>query len=144
MGMCASPEGWIRDTAEGEETQAQNIAANAAVSHHASILPHMAILSVLYPKSEQSTFDHSYYVEKHIPFVKSLLTEHGLQRIDLLRGVAATDGGAPAFELIGNIYFATKEQIGPALQAHGAEIIADIPNFTNIVAVVQISSEVAN
>ena len=105
--------------------------------------PHMAILTVLYPKSDHSRFDHSYYLKNHIPFVKHLLAGYGLQRIDLFRGIAATTGGRPSFEMIGNLNFAQADQIGPALQAHATEILADVAKFTDIQPSMQVSDSVS-
>lgn len=103
----------------------------------------MAILTVLYPKTDLSRFDHHYYVETHIPMVKSLLADYGLRRIELFRGIGALGGGAPGFEMIGNLHFAAADQIGSALQAHAAQIMDDIGKFTDIEPTMQLSNDVS-
>lgn len=96
----------------------------------------MITVSVLYPKSASSHFDHDYYTQKHVPLVRSVWNDAGLERIELLRGVAALDGSPPAYELIGMMTFISIEHLQDAL-GKGAEVLADIPNFTNVEPVIQ-------
>ena len=102
----------------------------------------MITVTVLYPKTDSSSFDYSYYVQKHIPLVHSTWGALGLERVDLLRGTAALDGGPPAFELIGSLVFSSMDKLQSAL-AHAGPILADIPNFTNVEPQVQINETVA-
>jgi uncharacterized protein (TIGR02118 family) len=102
----------------------------------------MIIISVLYPKTGDSRFDHDYYMQKHMPLVKATWGSMGLVGAELMRGTAALDGGVPAYELIGNLTFGSLEQMQSAL-AVAAEILADIPNFTNVQPVVQICEPVS-
>jgi len=101
----------------------------------------MVTISVLYPKTESSHFDHQYYTGKHIPLVRSLWTGMGLERVELLRGTGTLEGVPPAYELIGTLTFASIEQIQAAL-AKGAEVLADIPNFTDVQPVIQLNQPV--
>jgi uncharacterized protein (TIGR02118 family) len=97
----------------------------------------MTIVSVLYPKTEDSHFDHEYYMQKHIPLATVRFTEIGLEKTELIRGVASADGAKPAYELIGLLYFSSEEAVRAALETHGAEILGDIPNFTNVQPLIQ-------
>jgi uncharacterized protein (TIGR02118 family) len=99
----------------------------------------MIVLSVLYPKTGESHFDHEYYLRKHIPLVKSRWTSMGLEQIDLLRGNTALDGGTAAYELIGHLTFTSDDHLQKALAAHGSEILGDIPNFTNVHPLAQVN-----
>jgi uncharacterized protein (TIGR02118 family) len=55
-------------------------------------------------------------------------------------GVAgATPGSAPAFLAIGHLLFDSVEAYQSSLRRHTTEIVADIPNYTNIPPVIQIS-----
>ena len=101
----------------------------------------MVTLTVLYPKSESSHFDHEYYRNTHIPLVRERFTAMGLTGVRLLRGTATPDGAAPPFELIGMLTFSSAAELTAALEAHGGEVMADIPNFTNIQAVIQTSED---
>jgi uncharacterized protein (TIGR02118 family) len=96
-------------------------------------------MSVLYPKSSESHFDHDYYVQKHIPLVQARWAEMGLESSEVMRGVAGPDGAAPTFELICLLSFDSTEQVRAALAKFGAEIVGDVPNFTNIEPVIQLN-----
>ncbi len=100
----------------------------------------MIRVSVLYPAKEGGTFDHDYYAQKHMPMVKAKLGSLGLLRAEIDRGVA---GGAPKtpapFACIGHLYFNSVADFQKAMGAHGAEIMADVPNYTTLQLQVQIS-----
>ena len=102
----------------------------------------MVILTVLYPKSASSRFDHDYYLNQHIPLVHDRCTRMGLHSVRLFRGTGTLEGSAPPFEMIGLLAFPSMAELSAALEAHGGEIVGDIPNFTNIQPVIQISEEV--
>ena len=100
----------------------------------------MIALTVLYPKTAESRFDMDYYLTKHVPLTRERVTPAGAIGIDLEEGLA---GGAPdsppAYAMIGHIKFNTIEELQAALAAHGPELIADIPNFTDVQPLLQIS-----
>ena len=103
----------------------------------------MVVVSVLYPKAHESHFDHNYYLQKHIPLVRSRWQAMGLMEDMLVRGVSTLDGGQPGFELIGFLTFQSAEQVQAALAAFGQEIIGDIPNFTDVTPVIQMNNPVS-
>ncbi len=100
----------------------------------------MIILSVIYPKSDHSHFDHAYYMEKHIPLVQSLWGGMGLVKAELMRGESGMGGAPFAFELIGLLTFLSAEHLQSALAASGDAVMADLPKFTNIEAILQINT----
>jgi uncharacterized protein (TIGR02118 family) len=99
----------------------------------------MVVISVLYPKTGESHFDYDYYLQKHMPLVRSRLQPMGLTTDVLIRGTSTLDGGQPGFELIGFLTFHSAEQVQAALAAFGKEIIEDIPNFTNLSPLIQMN-----
>ena len=99
----------------------------------------MIVVTVLYPKTGQSHFDHDYYLQRHVPLVRERWESFGLKEVRLLRGRATLDGASPNFELIGELTFPSVEHIQNALGAHGAEIVADIAKFTNIQPLLQVN-----
>lgn len=102
----------------------------------------MIKLSVLYPRSSESTFDMDYFMKVHVPLVKERLTPLGLQHIDVEEGLAGpTPDVPPAYALIGSLNFETLDQLQQALNEHSAELIADIPNFTNVQPIMQVSQD---
>lgn len=99
----------------------------------------MIKVSVVYPNGEDKTFDMEYYTTKHIPMVKKLLGE-ALKSATVEQGIA---GGAPKstapYAAMGNMYFDTIEDFQKAFGPNAEKIMKDLPNFTNIEAVIQIS-----
>ena len=101
----------------------------------------MISLTVLYPKTADSHFDMDYYLNTHTLLVKERLTSGGLMGVDLRQGLAG--GGGPdspaTYAMICNLNFGTAEELQTAMNTHGAELMADIPNFTNVQPTMQIS-----
>lgn len=100
----------------------------------------MIRVSVLYPAKEGATFDHDYYARRHMPMVKARLEGLGLLRLEIDKGVSGGAPKAPApFVCIGHLYFNSVADFQKGMAAHGAEIMADVPNYTNVQPQVQIS-----
>ena len=103
----------------------------------------MISLTALYPKTADSRFDMDYYVNTHTPLVRERLTPVGLVSIDLEAGLAGgTPDSPPAYAMIGRLNFANLDELQNALAAHGPELMGDIPNFTNVQPLMQISQSV--
>jgi len=93
--------------------------------------------SVMYPNSDTATFDIDYYCQTHMALVRELLREK-------VRGISVDSGvgqpGSPApFIAIGHVLFDSLEDFQSSMAAHGARLMADIPNYTNIRPTVQVS-----
>jgi uncharacterized protein (TIGR02118 family) len=94
---------------------------------------------ILYPNEPGKKFDMKYYIEKHIPLVKSLLGTYGLVRTEVDKGIAGF-GGAPApFVCVGILYFESLEGLAKGFEARAADLMADIPNYTDTSPQIQIS-----
>ena len=99
----------------------------------------MIKVSVFYPNKEGSKFDMSYYCNSHIPMVrqksgaacKSVAVEQGLS--------GATPDAKPSFVAMGHLYFDSQAEFQTAFGPHAAAIMADIPNYTDIQPILQIS-----
>jgi uncharacterized protein (TIGR02118 family) len=87
----------------------------------------------------QTKFDTDYYLQKHMPLVRERWTPHGLKNAQVLRGAAKPDGSAADYQMMALLTFGSLDDFKAAGKAHGKEIFADIPNFTNAQAVVQIN-----
>ncbi len=95
----------------------------------------MIRLSVLYPKTEGATFDHDYYRNTHVPLA---CQAWGLDGAQIDKGV---DG---PYEAAVHFTFDSLEAIGEAMGKPGtAEVMADVPNYTTIVPVMQTSEIVS-
>lgn len=92
----------------------------------------MIRLSVLYPQSDDATFDHDYYRTKHVP----LAVEKWKPKVaEIDRGINGPYVAAVHFT------FESDEAMQAALAAPDtAAIQADVANYTNISPVMQISS----
>ena len=91
----------------------------------------MIRLSVFYPSSEGSTFDHDYYREKHVPLA---MRAWGLPSAQIDKGVDGPYVAAVHFE------FDSVEALGAAMASEATgEVLADVANYTNIAPVLQTS-----
>jgi uncharacterized protein (TIGR02118 family) len=90
----------------------------------------MIRVSVLYPSSEGSTFDHDYYRETHVPLATS--TWDTTAEID--KGINGPNVAAVHF------FFDSLEKFQAAMALPGtAAVMADVANYTNIAPVMQVS-----
>ena len=95
--------------------------------------------TIMYPPTPSARFDMNYYIEKHMPMVKSKIGSSCIGfTVD-----AGLAGGAPGshapYMAIGSLTFESLEVFGSVMAEHGAEIMADIPNYTDSQPVIQIS-----
>ena len=99
----------------------------------------MIKVTVVYPNSSGSHFDIRYYCDTHIPLVGRLLGP-ALKGVAVEHGIAGAAPGSPApFLAIGQLQFASVEAFQSAFGPHSQEIMSDVPNYTNIQPVIQIS-----
>jgi uncharacterized protein (TIGR02118 family) len=94
---------------------------------------------VLYPNKAGSKFDLDYYVRRHLPLVRDRLQPMGMRSLTYTVELAM-DPKAPlqAYRLSAELRFDDMDSAARALQAHGAETQADIPNFTDVAPVILI------
>lgn len=103
----------------------------------------MVKISVLYPNKEGTKFDIGYYKDKHMPMVRKYLEPLGLRGTAVDKGLGGGAPGAPApFHAIGHLLFDSVESFQSAFGQHAKEIMADIPNYTNAEAIVQVNEVV--
>jgi uncharacterized protein (TIGR02118 family) len=103
----------------------------------------MISLTVLYPKTAESHFDMDYYLHTHTPLVRERLTPVGLTGVNLQAGMAgAAPDSPPVYAMICQLQFTTVDEMETALATHGPELIGDIPNFTNVEPLMQVSQAV--
>ena len=102
----------------------------------------MIKVSVMYPNTPGARFDHEYYRDKHMPLVKARMGEN-CRSYTVDRGLA---GGTPdaAATYIGmcHIFCESTDAFQAGFGPHAAEIMADIPNYTDQMPVIQISEVV--
>ena len=102
----------------------------------------MIKVSVMYPYKAGARFDHDYYKNSHMPLVASRMGEHCLSwTVD--KGLA---GGAPGqdatYVAMCHIYCESPEAFQAGFGPHAKEILSDIPNYTDLQPVIQMSEVV--
>ncbi len=91
----------------------------------------MFCMTVSYPRSDKATFDMDYYLNSHLPLVKERFGPLGLVQIVLRTDVARKPGGESQYFASVDLVFDSIESFKKATATHGAEINADIPNYTD-------------
>jgi uncharacterized protein (TIGR02118 family) len=99
----------------------------------------MIKVSVFYPAGADKKFDIDYYCNSHIPMVKKKLGA-ACKSTAVEQGVAGGAPGAPAtYAAMGHLYFDSVGDFQSAFAPHAEAIMGDVPNYTNITPVIQIS-----
>ena len=99
----------------------------------------MILVTVMYHAGPETKFDLDYYLSKHMPLVKERWSPHGLSQAQVIKGVSKADGSAPLYQIVALLTFNSLDDFKAAGKAHGREIFADIPNFTDTETTVQIN-----
>lgn len=105
----------------------------------AEIKAGMVKITLLYANGADKSFDMDYYQNTHMPLVARLLGD-SLKQYKIDQGIAGrTPEDSIPYLAIGYLYFDTLEAYQTAFGPKAAEIVGDIPNFTNIQPTVQVS-----
>jgi len=100
-------------------------------------------VSVMYPNQDGARFDLDYYCTKHMELVRKHMQPFGLVRTEVLRGVSGTSSQPAPYICIGNLYFETVDGYEKGIAASAGALRADIPNFTDVTPVRQVSEILA-
>jgi uncharacterized protein (TIGR02118 family) len=102
----------------------------------------MIKVSVMYPNLSGARFDHDYYRDTHMPLLKKRMGE-ACKSYTIDKGIA---GGGPgtAATYVGmcHVFCDSVESFQQAFGPHADEILGDIPNYTDLQPVIQISEVV--
>jgi len=85
----------------------------------------MIVMTILYPRTDDSTFDMDYYVGSHMPMFAEVLG-------DACGGWGAIDVPAGKYAAMGWIMATSQDELNATLAEHGAKIMGDVPNYTNV------------
>lgn len=90
-------------------------------------------VNVLYPNSDDATFDLSYYLKTHMPLVKEKWSSFGLKSYTVLQAQPGPDGAKPQYSVQATLVWEKGEHVAAALGdgASTGAIMGDIPNFSN-------------
>jgi uncharacterized protein (TIGR02118 family) len=95
--------------------------------------------SVMYPNHGEARFDIDYYRKNHFELVRKLLTPFGLVKMEVDRGISGGAGQAPPYICVGQLYFDSRDGYDRGVAEVGLTLKGDIPNFTNVTPIRQIS-----
>lgn len=102
----------------------------------------MIRISILYPTSGGSRFDHDYYRLRHLPLIKERLGD-ACRHYAIDSGLAGDlAGGAPIYVASCHIFCDSLEAFRSAIEPHAAELTEDVANYTDIAPLMQISEVV--
>ena len=101
----------------------------------------MIKISILYPNTKDSRFDMSYYIDTHMPLSISLLSTHpGFKSVSVEHGLGgAIPGTDAAYIAMCHYLFNSAEDFMAAFTPHAAVLQSDMPNYTDIEPIIQIS-----
>ncbi|MFT5657171.1 MAG: hypothetical protein ACI9KN_000443 [Gammaproteobacteria bacterium] len=102
----------------------------------------MIKVSVMYPNTAGARFDHEYYLNKHMPLVKARMGDSCLYyTVD--KGLAGVAPDTPATYIgMCHIFCDSIDAFQGSFGPHAEEIMGDIPNYTDLSPVIQISEVV--
>ena len=104
----------------------------------------MIKISILYPNTGK--FDMDYYLNTHMPRSIELLSKgKGYRGVSVEHGLSgASPGSAPAYVAMCHYLFDTADDFMAAFLPHAAELQSDMPNYTGIETVIQVSEVAIN
>jgi len=112
---------------------------NNESTDQATIEKGMIKVAIYYPNADGNTFDMDYYANKHMAMAADLFGDD-LKAMVIDKGLA---GGAPntaaTYVAVGYFYFADMATFQSSMGTHSETLQADVPNYTNIKPVLQIS-----
>lgn len=99
----------------------------------------MIKVSVLYPHAPGARFDFDYYVRIHMPMSFKLLGA-AIRNGSVERGVEGTEpGSTPAFVALCHFVCDSRQSFEAAFLRNAAILQGDMPNYTDIIPIIQIS-----
>ena len=102
----------------------------------------MIKVSVMYPNKPGSRVDHNYYRDKHMPLVKARMGAH-CKYYSVDKGLGGGEPGTPpTYVGMCHIFCDSVEAFQKGFGPHAKEILDDIPNYTDLAPVIQISEVV--
>lgn len=102
----------------------------------------MIKVSVMYPAKQGARFDHDYYRDQHMPLLARLMGDV-CKRYTIDKGVAGgAPGQPPTYVAMCHVYADSAEAFMAAFGPHAKQIMGDIPNYTDIAPVMQVSEVV--
>ena len=96
-------------------------------------------VSVMYPYQEGVEFNFEYYSTTHMQLVEKHLKPFGLVKTGVDKGISGGGDEPAPYICIGSLFFDSIDGYDRGIAATGKELRGDIPNFTDIEPVRQVS-----
>ena|SRR6266702_799332 len=96
----------------------------------------MIRVSVSYPRTAGKQFDMEYYQNRHMPLVKERLAP---VKVEIDAGIPNYLGEPSPYIAVGYMTFESMQHLLTSYGAAAQELHADIPNYTDIEPVIQLS-----
>jgi uncharacterized protein (TIGR02118 family) len=102
----------------------------------------MIVFTVMYPYEPGRHFDMEYYCTEHLGLVKEKVGD-ALKDVSVEKGLSGAEPGSSAtYAAVCHLKFDSIEDLATYMAPHDAAFRADLPNFTDITPVFQISEVV--
>jgi uncharacterized protein (TIGR02118 family) len=101
----------------------------------------MKCVTMIYPNKKGATFNFDYYLNRHIPWAIKLTGDKGTE---VRKGASNPNGGPVPYICLCRFWINSEEEYRAVMEKHGKDLIADVANFTNVEAVVQIDEVLLN
>jgi len=102
----------------------------------------MIKVTVMYSNTPGARFDHAYYRDRHMPLVKTRMGEN-CKYYTVDKGLTGGTPDAPApYIAMCHIFCESIEAFQGGFGPHAQELLADIPKYTDLSPVIQISEVV--
>ncbi len=99
----------------------------------------MIKVSILYPNRPEARFDFDYYLKRHMPMSLELLGT-AIKRVSIERGIEGGERGSrPAFVALCHFVCESREAFEAAFLPNAAVLQGDMPRYTDIEPVIQMS-----
>jgi uncharacterized protein (TIGR02118 family) len=101
----------------------------------------MIKISIFYPNHKDSRFDMDYYLNSHMPLAINLFSTHpGFRGVSVERGLGGRGPDtAPTYIVMCHFLFTSIEDYMAAFGAHSPALRGDMPNYTDIESILQVS-----
>ena len=100
-------------------------------------------VGIMYPNQEGAGFDFEYYCNTHMKLVEEHLKKFGLVKTGVDKGVSGGGQEPAPYICIGYLYFETLDGYDRGIAEVGSILRGDLPNFTDITPIRQISEVLA-
>jgi uncharacterized protein (TIGR02118 family) len=141
----ALPEGGVRRESREPFASTRGNGARSLPQCGPQLTPgdeHMIKVSVMYPNTRGARFNHEYYRDKHMPLVKARMGDK-CKYYTVDKGIAGATPDAPAtYVAMCHLFCDSLESFQAGFGPHAKEIMADIPKYTDLSPVIQISEVV--